>query len=113
MKKVDLIKVNHNIKVGDKCNYKNANIVESSIFYADEKPIGFYLTKMPEKMCSLANIANKELMSKNVKLEGRVGLTGDGGAFSRKGRPEFEGKSVILGSVRPKPHLGRNYPNIA
>jgi hypothetical protein len=113
MKRIDLIKIDHNIKVGDKCSYIEPNITDDCIFYSDNLPIGFYLTKMPDKMCKLIDIANSELMSKNVKLEGRVGLTGDGGAFNRKGRPEFEGKSVILGSVRPKPHLGRNYPNIA
>jgi len=113
MKRIDLIKLDHNVKVGDVCEYIEPNVTEDCIFYADGEPIGFYLTRMPEKMCKLADLANEELMSKNVKLEGRVGLTGDGGAFKRKGRPEFEGKSVILGSVRAKPHLGRNYPNIA
>jgi hypothetical protein len=113
MKRIDLIKVEHNVKIGDKCPYIEPNVTEDCMFYVDGEPIGFYLTKMPEKMCKLADLANAELMSKNVKLEGRVGLTGDGGAFARSGRPEFEGKSVILGSVRAKPHLGRNYPNIA
>lgn len=113
MKRIDLIQVEHNTKIGDVCPYFEPNVTEDCVFYVDGEPIGFYMTKMPEKMCKLADLANAELMSKNVKLEGRVGLTGDGGAFKRKGRPEFEGKSVILGSVRPKPHLGRNYPNIA
>jgi hypothetical protein len=66
MKRVDLIKVEHNVKIGDKCEYIEPNVTEDSIFYADGEPIGFYLTKMPEKMCKLADLANKEFRSKNV-----------------------------------------------
>ena len=113
MKRIDLINVEHQIKIGQSCEYIEPNVTEDCIFYADGEPIGFYLTKMPEKMCKLADLANEELMSKNVKLEGRVGLTGDGGAFKRRGRPEFEGKSIIIGSVSPKPHLGRPYPRMS
>ena len=51
MKRVDLIKVEHNVKIGDKCKYIEPNVTEDSIFYADGEAIGFYITKMPEKMC--------------------------------------------------------------
>jgi len=61
MKRIDLKKVEHNIKVGKECPYIKPNIVEDSVFYLDNKPIGFYIKKMPDKMCKLADLANKEL----------------------------------------------------
>jgi hypothetical protein len=67
MKRIDLIKVEHSRKIGDACEYIEPNVTEDCIFYADGEPIGFYLTKMPEKMCKLADLANVEFRSKNVK----------------------------------------------
>lgn len=66
MKRIDLTQVEHNTKIGDACEYKEPNVTEDSIFYVDGEPIGFYLTKMPEKMCKLADLANAELLTKNV-----------------------------------------------
>jgi hypothetical protein len=66
MKRIDLIKVEHNRKIGDVCEYIEPNVTEDSILYADGEPIGFYLTKMPDKMCKLADLANAEFRSKNV-----------------------------------------------
>ena len=67
MKRIDLVQVQHNVKIGDKCPYIEPNITEDSIFYLDGEPIGFYMTKMPEKMCKLADLADKEFNSNNVK----------------------------------------------
>lgn len=106
MKRIDLIKVEHNRKVGEKCEYIEPNVTEDCIFYADGEPIGFYLTKMPEKMCKLADLANAEFRSKNVPKT----------MMDRK-RPLGNGEylvvsqfSSILGSVPPKPHMRRPYP---
>ena len=66
MKRVDLIKVEHTHKIGDRCEYIEPNVTEDCIFYAEGEPIGFYLTKMPEKMCKLADLANAEFRTKNV-----------------------------------------------
>ena len=66
MKRVDLVKVEHNTKIGDVCKYIEPNVTEDCIFYADGEPIGFYMTKMPDKMCKLADLANAELNTKNV-----------------------------------------------
>lgn len=109
MKRVDLIKVEHNVKIGDKCEYKEANVTEDSIFYVDSEPIGFYLTKMPEKMCKLADLANLELRSSNVPKT----------TMDRKtplGNGEYlvvSQYSAILGSCAPKPHMRRPYPSIS
>jgi hypothetical protein len=121
MKRVDLIKVEHNVKIGDKCEYIEPNVTEDSIFYADGEPIGFYLTKMPEKMCKLADLANKEFRSKNVPK-----TMMDRSDVVRKAQLEnktpsqiiAEGRgcsqmSTLLGSIAPKPMVRRPYPNIA
>lgn len=108
MKRVDLIKVEHNVKIGDKCEYIEPNIIEDSIFYADGEPIGFYLTKMPEKMCKLADLANKELRTKNVPKSEMKRSSG----FINKNNNVLQ-YSAILGSIPPKPHMQRPYASIS
>lgn len=107
MKRVDLIKVEHNTKIGDLCKYIEPNVTEDCIFYADGEPIGFYMTKMPEKMCKLADLANAELKSNNVPKT----------MMDRK-KPLGNGEylvvsqySTILGGCPPKPHMRRPYPS--
>jgi hypothetical protein len=108
MKRVDLIQVEHNVKIGDKCEYIEPNIIEDSIFYADGEPIGFYLTKMPEKMCKLADLANKELRTKNVPKSEMKRSSG----FINKNNDVLQ-YSAILGSIPPKPHMQRPYASIS
>ena len=108
MKRVDLVKVEHNVKIGDKCEYIEPNVTEDSIFYADGEAIGFYITKMPEKMCKLADLANGELRSKNVpKTEMARGVSSEMMAKGIKNK--LSQYSTILGSVPPKPHFQRPY----
>jgi hypothetical protein len=109
MKRVELIKVEHNVKIGDQCEYIEPNVTEDCIFYSDGEPIGFYMTKMPEKMCKLADLANAELRSKNVPKT----------VMDRKtplGNGEYlvvSQYSAILGGCPPKPHMRRPYPSIS
>jgi hypothetical protein len=107
MKRIDLIEVKHNRKIGEACEYIEPNVIEDCIFYADGEPIGFYLTKMPEKMCKLADLANAELKSKNVPKT----------MMDRK-KPLGNGEylvvsqySTILGGCPPKAHMRRPYPS--
>lgn len=107
MKIIDLIEVKHERKIGEACEYIEPNVTEDCIFYADGEPIGFYLTKMPEKMCKLADLANAELRSKNVPKT----------MLDRK-KPLGNGEylvvsqySTILGGCPPKPHMRRPYPS--
>jgi hypothetical protein len=119
MKRVDLIKVEHTHKIGDRCEYIEPNVTEDCIFYADGEPIGFYLTKMPEKMCKLADLANAEFRTKNVPkslLERSDVMTN----VYRKGMTRKQAKatgtvqmSSIIGSIPPKPHMQRPYPSIS
>jgi len=110
MKRIDLVKVEHNVKIGDKCEYIEPNVTEDSIFYADGEAIGFYITKMPEKMCKLADLANKELRSKNVPKSEMKRSSGFG--EKNKGKEVIQ-YSTIIGSIPPKPHMQRPYASIS
>jgi len=118
MKRIDLIPVQHNIKIGDNCEYKQPNVTEDCIFYSDGKPIGFYLNKMPEKMCKLADLCNSEFRSDNVPKTIMNRLSAVKGQL----RTEWLGKdevknvqqmSVIIGSIPPKPMVRRPYASMS
>lgn len=123
MKRIDLIKVEHNRKIGETCEYIEPNVTEDCIFYADGEPIGFYITKMPEKMCKLAEVANAEFRSKNVPKQNMIRTNfkqikdQQGNVIGHTDRQKLNGEGVvkqmsaIIGSIAPKPYLGRNYPN--
>ena len=116
MKRIDLIEVKHKRKIGEACEYIEPNVTEDCIFYADGEPIGFYLTKMSEKMCKLADLANAELNTKKVpKTEMRRGKNDgiDEKTGKYKYKDEIHQYSAILGSVPPKPHMRRNYATIS
>jgi len=117
MEKVILQEVNHNVKIGNKCEYKEPNIIEDSIFYLDGEPVGFYMTQMTDAMCKLANIANKEFNSNNVpKTEMSRGPQGSKKDKAERAKANVElvtQMSAILGGVPPKPHMRRPYPTIS
>lgn len=120
MKRIDLTQLEHNRKIGEVCEYIEPNVTEDSIFYVDGDPIGFYMTKMPEKMCKLADLANKEFRSKNVPktkldrsdvLKAQIDNPGMSRSDARKvGTSQM---SAILGSVPPKPQFMRYYGTIS
>ena len=111
MKKIELKKIEHNVKIGDLCEYIEPNVIEDCIFYEDGVPVGFYLSKMPEKMCKLANLADRELRSKNVPKVKMNRPTVKGYDKNGKGIYEYVSQfSTILGSIPPKPHMRRPYP---
>jgi hypothetical protein len=116
MKRIDLIEVKHNRKIGEECEYIEPNVTEDCIFYAEGEPIGFYLTKMPEKMCKLADLANAELQSKRVEKTSMDRKPTDG-FDEEKGIYKYKNvvkqMSAILGSVPPKPHMRRPYASIS
>jgi hypothetical protein len=116
MKRVDLIKVNHNVKIGDVCEYIEPNVTEDCIFYADDEPIGFYMTKMPDKMCKLADLANAEFRSKSVPKSmmaraGKLRALQMGKSIEEANAIDVEQFSTILGSVPPKALMRREYKN--
>jgi len=116
MKRIDLIEVNHNRKIGETCEYIEPNVTEDSIFYVDGEPIGFYLTKMPEKMCKLAELANAEFRSKNVPKSlmaraGKLRALQMGKTKEEANAIDVEQFSTIIGSVPPKALMRREYKN--
>ena len=120
MKHIDLVKIEHNVKVGNNCPYIEPNITEDCVFYDNGEPIGFYLSKMPEKMCKLADLANAEFNSKRVpktKLDRSDVLKAQ---FNNPGMSRSDARKVgtsqmsaILGSVPPKPQFMRYYGTIS
>jgi hypothetical protein len=113
MKRIDLIKLEHNVKIGDVCGDIEPNITEDCIFYDNGVPIGFYikdLSKHSVKASKLAELANIELRSKNVPKS----LMKRSSGFTDKNKEkEVLQYSTILGSVPPKPHMRRPYPTIS
>jgi hypothetical protein len=118
MQRINLTPIEHSRKIGDICPYIEPNVLEDCIFYADGEPIGFYLTKMPDKMCKLADLANAEFRSKNVpkSMMARAGKLRALQAGKTKEEAEaidVEQYSTILGSVPPKALMRRDYRNIS
>ena len=115
MKRIDLVQIEHNRKIGEACEYIEPNVTEDCIFYADNEPVGFYLIKMPKKMCKLADLANAELRSKSVPKTVMTRQIPDGtnenGTYKYKN--VVDQYSTIIGSVPPKPHMRRNYKTIS
>lgn len=111
----------HNTKIGAVCPYIKPNVTEDSIFYVDGEAIGFFLTKMPDKMCQLAEIANHEFQSDNVpkSLLERSDIIAKNkeSGISRKQLAKMglgtAQMSCIIGSIPPKPHMKRLYPSIS
>jgi hypothetical protein len=119
MKRIDLIKVDHDRKMGGVCEFIEPNITEDCIFYGDGEPIGFYLTKMPEKMCKLADLANAELRSANVPktLMSRATVSNkeqyEKMKSDKSGKQRVDQYSTILGGIPPKAQFKRPYPNLS
>ena len=119
MKRIDLIKVEHSNKIGDRCEYIEPNVTEDCVFYADGEPIGFYLTKMPEKMCRLADLANAEFRTKNVpkslleRSDVYAKVYKEGMTRKQAMATGTVQMSSIIGSIPPKPHMQRPYPSIS
>jgi hypothetical protein len=124
MKRVDLIKIPHNVKLGEKCGHIEPNITEDTIFYEDGVPIGFYIrdiSKYSDRAAKLANICDIEFRSKRVPKK-----TMDRPDVVRKAVEEgkspkqimAEGRgcsqySTIIGGIPPNPLVRRPYPTIS
>jgi len=63
MKRLDLVKVEHNVQIGDICGHIEPNVTEDSIFYDNGIPIGFYIKKISGKLLQYIEIANNELIT--------------------------------------------------
>lgn len=108
MKTMELIQIDHFVKIGDVCGDIEPTITEDTLFTVDGVAVGFYLKELTGRIKQLADVANAELLSDRVpksEMRRSSGLKGS----------EFEVKqySTILGSCPPKPHMKRPYPAIS
>jgi hypothetical protein len=117
MKRLQLQKVEHNVKIGDVCGDIEPNITEDTIFLDNDEVVGFYLSNITGKLAEYIAIADAELLSDRVPKQEMS--RGPQGNKQQKLERELTGKiivtqySTILGSVPPKPHMKRDYPTIS
>lgn len=108
MKTIELIQLQHSVKIGDKCGDIEPNITEDSIFIYEGEPVGFYLKEITGKLRQYIDIANAELLTDRVpksEMRRSSGL--------RDKEAEVRQYSTIIGSCPPKPHMKRPYPAIS
>ena len=113
MQKIELIQIPHEVKVGDVCGHIDPNITEDTLFMSGQEIVGFYLndiSKYSEKAAKLADLADKELRSKNVPKSTMKRSSGFGDGNAGKEVLQY---STIIGSVPPKPHMRRPYATIS
>tara|TARA_R100000781_G_scaffold103949_1_gene67637 strand:+ start:839 stop:1594 length:756 start_codon:yes stop_codon:yes gene_type:complete len=104
MKTIKLKKVEHNVKVNDKCPYYEPNVKEDCLLEDDGQIIGFYIkdvAEYSEKLSKLLAVANNEFRSDNVPKSTMTRANG------------VEQYSTIIGSIAPKAVMQRPYPNIS
>lgn len=104
MKRLDLVKVEHSVQVGDVCDYIEPNVTEDSLFYDGDELVGFYIrdvNKYSKKLGALINLADVELRSDRVP---KSTMKRSSGVL------QF---STILGAVPPRPHMRRPYSTIS
>ena len=122
MKIIKLQKVEHDIKVGKRCEYIEPTVFEDCLLEVDGEIIGFYIkdiSKYNKKLSMLLSVADKEFRSSNVPKS----LLERSDVFSKvyeEGMTRKQAKqkgtiqmSTILGSVAPKAHMRRPYPTIS
>lgn len=108
MKKVELLQLEHNVKIGDKCGDIEPNVTEDTIFLVNGEPIGFYIKNISGRLLKAVEVANAELRSSRVP---KSEMRRSSGLMNKEA--EVKQYSTIIGSVPPKPHMRRNYPTIS
>lgn len=119
MKIKKLKKVEHDIRIGKRCEYMPPTITESCLLEDNGEIIGFYLNKLPIKLQQYITIANKEFMSNNVpktllersdvmQTQRKLGIT-----RSQAKKLCTVQMSTILGGILAKAHLRRPYNSIS
>lgn len=97
MKRLDLCKVEHDIKAGMTCSTRIPNIIEDCIFYDNGEPIGFYIKQVQGNLKKYIDIANYELLSDRVPKSKMKRISGGCDQYS-----------TIIGATPKKHHL-KNY----
>lgn len=115
MKRIELVKVEHDVKIGQKCGDYEPNITEDCIFTDNGKPIGFFIKEITGKLKRYIDIANAEFQSKNVPKSkmaraGKLRALQMGKSVEEAKEIDVEQMSCIIGSVPPKALMRREYP---
>lgn len=120
MKTIKLTQLEHSVKIGDKCDFIEANVTEDCLLESDGEIIGFYIkdvSKYSNKLTALLALANHEFRSENVPKalmsRGPQGSKADKIKRAKEGVNLVTQYSTILGAVPPKPHMRRPYPTIS
>lgn len=104
MKTIHLTKIKHDVKIGDKPKELPPSLFEDSLLVEDGQEVGFYLSKIPERLQKLVDVADAELNSKRVPKSEMRRSSGFGNSEN-----EVRQYSCIIGSIPPKPHMRRPY----
>lgn len=117
MKTVNLIKVDHNVKIGDVCGAIEPNITEDTLFMDGDEVIGFYLKEISGKLKEFIEIANAELLTdrvpKSLMNRGPVGSKAAQREREKAGIKMVSQFSTTIGSCAPRPHMRMPYPRIS
>jgi hypothetical protein len=108
MRIVNLVQVQHSVKIGDVCGDIEPNITEDTIFMENGVPVGFYIKNIKGKLKQYVEIANAELLSDRVP---KSEMKRSSGFVSKEN--EVLQYSTIIGAIPPKPHMKRNYPSMS
>lgn len=108
MKQIQLVQIQHNTKIGDKCGDIEPNITEDTLFMDGQEIVGFYLKNITGKLKSLVDVADAELLSERVPKSDMRRSSG-----LRDASAEVKQFSTIIGSIPPKPHMKRPYPSMS
>ena len=117
MKRIELVKVEHNIKIGQECPSLEPNITEDCFLTEEGKVIGFFIKDIntqSEKLSKFIAIANKEFNSKNVPKSkmaraGKLRALQMGMSKEEAQQIDVEQMSCIIGSIPPKALMRREY----
>lgn len=108
MKTIELLKTPHGSKVGHKCDNLKPNLFEDAIFTENGVPVGFYIRSLPSPASQYLAVANKEFRTKKVPKSAMNRSSGETGATDK-----VQQYSTIIGSVQPRPHMGRPEPRVS
>jgi len=122
MKRVDLQRVDLQVKIGDRTPILKPNVYEDCLLYDNGELIGFYIKDLRDyspKITQLMEIADLEFRSVRVPKQ-LLERSDVFQAVYKEGKTRKEAKatntiqySTIIGSIPPKPHMRRPYPSIS
>jgi hypothetical protein len=106
MKELELIKVSHECKIGQKPQELSPSFSGDALFISGGEQVGFYLSRIPERLKKLTDVANCELNSERVPKT----VMARASKFKDKALA-VDQYSCIIGSIPPKAIMRRPYPS--